>query len=104
MKRNKDMAKELKKWNDSVYALRKNGRLDKIRLKSLLDYDHGEYDLHHYIQYQAYVKNPKWYKDHGIEQKLILMSIKCHEQVELRAIKTLRTKNLRINIKFHVGN
>jgi hypothetical protein len=89
MKPKKNMAKELKKYSDSIYALRKSGELTKIRLQSLNDYNHGMYDLHHYIQYQAYVKNPKWYKDHGIEQKLILMSTKCHEQVELRAIKNL---------------
>lgn len=87
--RHKDMAKELKKWNDSVYALRTNGELTKIRLQSLNDYNHYLYHLHHYIPYQAYVRNPKWYKERGIEQKLILMSIKCHEQVEMIAIKNL---------------
>ena len=85
----KDMAKELKKYSDSVYALRTTGELTKIRLQSLNDYDHSLYELHHYIQYQAYVKDPKWYKDRGIEQKLILMSKICHEQTELRAIKNL---------------
>lgn len=85
----KDMAKELKKYADSVYCLRKTGELTKIRLQSLNDYDHNKYELHHFIQYQAYVKNPKWYKERGVEQKLILMSKTCHEQVENRAIKNL---------------
>lgn len=86
--RHKDMAKELKKWSDSIYALRKNGELTKIRLQSLHDYTHN-FQLHHYIEYQAYVKNPKWYKERGIEQKLILMSTTCHEQVHNQAIKNL---------------
>ena len=89
MKRYKDMAKELNTYADSVYCLRKTGELTKIRLQSLNDYDHYKYELHHFIQYQAYVKNPNWYKEHGIEQKLILMSKICHEQVENRAIKNL---------------
>lgn len=88
-RRHKDMAEELKKWNDSVYKLTKTGKLIKIRLASLEDYDHSQYELHHYIQYQAYVKNPGWYEERGIKQKLILMSKTCHEQVELRAIKNL---------------
>lgn len=99
--RHKDMAKELKKWSDSVYALRTNGELTKIRLQSLNDYNHSLYDLHHYIQYQAYVKNPKWYKERGIEQKLILMSIPCHEQVELRAIKNLTDEEF--EKKYHIS-
>ena len=46
------MAKELKKWSDSIYALRKNGELTKIRLQSLHDYTHN-FQLHNYIEYQA---------------------------------------------------
>lgn len=85
----KDMAKELEKYKDSVYCLTKSGKLQKIWLNSLSDYNHSECELHHYIQYNAYIQNPKWYEDRGIKQKLILVSKICHEHIEDRGIKVL---------------
>lgn len=85
----KDMAKELEKYKDQVFCLTKSGKLQKIWLNSLNDYNHSMYELHHFIQYQAYIQNPKWYKSRGIKQKLILVSKICHEHIEDRGIKVL---------------
>lgn len=85
----KNMAKELEKYKDSVYCLTKSGKLQKIWLNSLSDYNHSKCELHHYIQYNAYVQNPQWYEDRGIKQKLILVSKICHEHIENRGVKTM---------------
>lgn len=83
----KIMADELKRYD--TYLLNTKGNLIKIYLTSLNDYDHNRYELHHFIQYQAYVQNPEWYKERGIKQKLILVSKICHEHIENRGIKVL---------------
>lgn len=85
----KDMKKELEKFKDSVFLLNKLGKLVKIYLNSLSDYDHNQFELHHFIQYQAYIQNPKWYEERGIKQKLILVSKICHEHIENRGIRNL---------------
>ena len=85
----KDMKKELEKFKDSVYLLNTSGKLIKICLDSLNDYNHSLYELHHFIQYQAYCQNPEWYIQQGIKQKLILVSKICHEHIENRGIKVL---------------
>ena len=85
----KDMAAELKKFKDSVFLLNKLGGLIKIRLDSLNDYDHNQYELHHFIQYSLYSQNEEWFIERGIKQKLILVSKICHEHIENRGIKTL---------------
>ena len=84
----KNMKKELEKYKNRVYKL-VNGELKLIYLASLDDYDHSVYELHHFIQYQAYERNPEWYKERGIEQKLILVTKICHEHIENRGIKIL---------------
>ena len=67
-----------------------NGRLFlTTRIKSVADYNHSFYHLHHYIQKQHYDKNEQWYKERGIKQKLILIPISLHEQVHSQAIRTL---------------
>nr|DAX39355.1 MAG TPA: hypothetical protein [Caudoviricetes sp.] len=83
------MARELKKYQDSIFYVNKLGGLVKIHLDSLEDYDHSLYNLHHYIEYQHYERNKNWYEDRGIKQKLILMSITLHEHVHNIGIKTL---------------
>ncbi|MBQ6515749.1 hypothetical protein IJI31_01060 [bacterium] len=85
----KDMKKELERFKDSVYLLNENGELKKIYLNSLEDYDHIRYELHHFIQHQAYYKNPEWYEERGIKQKLILVTKICHEHIENRGIRIL---------------
>ena len=89
MNKKKNMKKELEKWKDSVYILNTSGQLIKIIINDLSEYDHNKYHLHHYIEYQAYTQNPKWYEDRKIKQKLILMSIICHEHIHNIGIKTL---------------
>ena len=41
-------------------------------------YNHFVYQLHHFIKKQSYERNKKWYKEKGIEQKLILLPTQCH--------------------------
>ena len=83
------MAEEIEKFKDSIYLLNTAGKLVKIHISSLDQYNHSECELHHFIQYQAYVQNPEWYEERGIKQKLILVSKICHEHIENRGIKVL---------------
>ena len=85
----KNMKKELVKFKDSIYLLNKSGNLIKININSLDQYNHYEYELHHYIQYNTYIQNPQWYEEREIKQKLILVSKICHEHIEDRGIKIL---------------
>ena len=85
----KDMKKEIERYRDEIYLLNTSGKLVKIDITSLEQYNHSECELHHFIQYQAYVQNPEWYKERGIKQKLILVSKICHEHIENRGIKVL---------------
>lgn len=85
----KNMKAELEKYKDSVYLLNTSGKLIKIFLAGLEDYNHNLYELHHFIQYQAYIQDPDWYEKRGIKQKLILVSKICHEHIENRGIKVL---------------
>ena len=84
------MVRELEKYkSDSVYLLNKLGGLIRIYINSLDDYDHSQFQLHHFIPYSSYAGNEKWYEERGIKQKLILMSIKCHEHVHDNGIVKL---------------
>lgn len=80
------MNQEIKKY--PVYMLEK-GELRMIDIESTNDYNHYFYQLHHYIKQQEYKRNKKWFDDRGIKQKLILLSVPCHEQVHQQAIKNL---------------
>lgn len=95
----KDMAKELKKWKNSVYLLNKSGQLIKTVINNLSDYNHSTCHLHHYIEYQEYVLDPQWYEDRNIQQKLILMSIECHEQLHNNAIRNLTDEQFKAKYK-----
>lgn len=88
-KSKKDMKKELELYKDSVFFVNKSGDLQKIYIDSLDDYNHSECELHHFIQYQAFKQDPDWYKERGINQKLILVNKVMHEQIERRAIRNL---------------
>lgn len=82
------MNNEIKKWK--IYALNKNGQFINVNwIKSTDDYDHKFFNLHHFIPYQTYTRDPQWFNERNIEQKLIYMSIMLHEQCEYRAIKNL---------------
>lgn len=79
-----------------IYALTPSGRLIRITwINSTNDYNHQIMNLHHYIKRDKYYTNPKWYQDRGIEQKLILMSIPTHEQVEQIAVKNMSDKEFK---------
>lgn len=80
-KKPKNMKEELNLYKDEVYFLNKSGKLIKISIETLEDYNHLKYSLHHYIPYSVYIKNENWFKERGIEQKLILVSIQLHEHM-----------------------
>lgn len=83
-----DMNTDIKRF--PVYQLTPYGALVPIDwIKSVDDYNHSVYHLHHFIQKQHYDKNTQWYKDRDIPQKLILMTIPIHEQLHSQAIRTL---------------
>lgn len=83
----KNMNEEIRKY--PIYILKK-GKLEPYHyIKSTNDYNHYEYNLHHFIEFKHYSKNEQWFKDRGIEQKLILLPISIHEQVHHQAIKNL---------------
>lgn len=71
-----------------IFGLNVHGLLFKIHaIKSTADYNHSQYNLHHYIT--DYEKNREWYDERGIGQKLFLISIPLHEQLHNQAIRNL---------------
>ncbi len=68
-------------------------------IKSTDDYDHSRFNLHHYIEYEAYTGNEEWYEMRGIKQKLILISIPIHEQLHFIAIKNLTDEQFKQKYK-----
>lgn len=58
-------------------------------IKSTADYDHSQYELHHYIAYSHYERNKEWYEERGIKQKLILVRKKTHEQLHFQAVRNM---------------
>lgn len=77
----KDFNKEISLY--PIYALHDNGRLERVyEINSIHDYNHCEYELHHYIKFQNYTNNTDWYKERGIKQKLILMRKAAHQHLE----------------------
>lgn len=80
------MQQDIKKY--PIYRL-VAGELVRCDIATLEEYNHYAFNLHHYIKQQEYKRNEKWFRDRGIEQKLILLSIPCHEQVHLQAVKNL---------------
>lgn len=83
-----DMNRDIKRF--PIYQLTPYGALVPIDwIKSVDDYNHSVYHLHHFIAKEHYNKNEQWYKDRGIEQKLILVTIPVHEQLHSQAIRTV---------------
>jgi hypothetical protein len=64
----------------SVYGLSKEG-LVPIEIESTDDYNHYTHHLHHFITQQEWKRNKEWYKERGIEQKLILMPVWVHREI-----------------------
>jgi hypothetical protein len=84
----KIMNEEIKRH--PVYVLNILGQLIPAAwIKSTDDYDHSQFNLHHFIEFQHYKKHSDWYEKQGIKQKLILIRIKTHEQLHFIAIKNL---------------
>ena len=44
--------------------------------------------LHHYVKDQQYNKNPEWFIDNGIEQRLIPLWFTVHDCIHHRSEKT----------------
>lgn len=51
-------------------------------IKSIHDYDHSVYDLHHFVKAQDYKRNREWYEINGIDEILILLHKKIHQHLE----------------------
>ena len=65
-----------------VYGIR-NGRIYRMpSIRSIDDYEHGLYDLHHFIKAQEYKRNRKWYERNGIKQKLFFIRRIMHIHLE----------------------
>jgi len=54
-----------------------NGKFLK-NIKNTKCYNHFTHNLHHYIKNQHYTKNPQWYIERKIKQKLIYLPVKIH--------------------------
>lgn len=94
----KVMNAEIQKYN--IYLLNKSGKLIRIySIKSTKDYNHSQFHLHHYIEFQQYEANKEWFIERGIEQKLILVTIATHEQIHCQAVKTLSDEEFKIKYK-----
>lgn len=72
------------------FVLTSSGKLKEIfYINSTADYNHYQFNLHHFIEKQHYEKNKSWYEERGIGQILILVPIPLHEQIHRQAIKNL---------------
>lgn len=94
----KIMNEEIKKY--PVYVLNILGQIiPAIWIKDTNCYDHSQFNLHHFIEFQHYNRNKQWYEDRGIKQKLILMRIKTHEQLHFQAIKNMTDEEFETHYK-----
>lgn len=83
-----------------IFVLTRKGELIKTdQIKSTDDYNHFVFSLHHYILKQHYNRNPQWYEDRGIKQKLILMPIAVHEQLHGQAIRNISDNEFKSRYK-----
>lgn len=83
-----------------IYSLTKTGQLTRIYwISNTGDYNHSQYELHHYIPYSIYERDKEWFQSRGIKQKLILMRKQTHEQVHFQAIKNLTDKEFEEHYK-----
>lgn len=87
MRKKPTMNEDIKKYPIYVYRNRQLHRTERI--KSTDDYNHYTHNLHHFIPKQQYEKDPDWYIERGIEQKLILVPINMHEQIHNQAVTNL---------------
>lgn len=64
-----------------VYAIRPNAQLVKINVKSVKDYFHGAYELHHFIPKSIRKINPELYARIEHLQKLFLIPKNIHQRL-----------------------
>ena len=84
----KVMNDEIQKYQGRIYYLdmRSNGLKPVIEfanwIKTIKDYDHFSFELHHVIKFTQYEKNRQWYKNQGLEMCLILIPKIMHQHLE----------------------
>lgn len=81
------MNEDIKKY--PIFFLYQGKLLPCEWIKSTNDYNHNDYNLHHYIKRRHYVENKQWYDKRGIQQKLIYMPFWLHKQVHNEADRNL---------------
>ena len=77
---NKTMNEDIKEFG--VFSISNNRLVPNKLIKSIQDYNHNGWHLHHFIKAQDYKRNKKWYEDNNIIEKLIFMSSKMHTHLE----------------------
>ena len=77
---NKSMNDDIKEFG--VWKLYYNRLIPAPEIQSIYDYQHGFFDLHHFIKAQDFRRNREWYEISGITQKLILLPRIIHEHLE----------------------
>jgi hypothetical protein len=75
---------DLQKYQLYVYENRK-----LIPIEPIESWNKYYMNIHHYIKQQQYKRNPQWFRDRGIEQKLFLIPISFHECIHNQGIKHL---------------
>ncbi len=78
------MNKDIKRFG--VYRILSKMLVTASHIKNTDDYDHYTHNIHHYIKSSKYYKNQDWYKQRGIEQKLILLPVQMHLDLEKSAM------------------
>ena len=70
------MNEDIKKY--PVYIFYAGNLQSAEWLKDTGNYDHYNWQLHHYVKQQEWKRNKDKLKAKGIEQKLILLPVQCH--------------------------
>ena len=64
-----------------VFTVNSNGKLKQIRIESTDDYNHYEFELHHFIPQSIRKNNPELYERIVHLQKLILLPRDVHHSI-----------------------
>lgn len=76
----KDMNADIKAFK--VFGIKGNRLVELPEIVDIHSYNHQYMQLHHFIKAQSYKRNEEWYKENGIQQKLILLPALIHEHLE----------------------
>ena len=68
-----------------VYMVNSNGKLKQIKIESTDDYNHYEFELHHFIPQSIRKNNPELYERIVHLQKLILLQRDVHHSIHAGA-------------------